>query len=48
MLDSRASSHFLCLYAPVTDKQIATNLITVIQPGGDMMAPTHDAGLDLP
>jgi hypothetical protein len=32
-----ASSHFLCLDASVTNKQIADDPITVIQPDGDRM-----------
>ena len=48
ILDSGASSHFLCLDAPVTNKQIANDPITVIQPDGYTMTSTHDSDLDLP
>ena len=48
ILDSGASSHFLCLDAPVTNKQPATNPITVMQPDGDAMVSTHTGDLDLP
>jgi hypothetical protein len=43
-----ASSHFLCLDAPVTNKQLATNPITLMQPDGDTMVSTHTGDLDLP
>jgi hypothetical protein len=48
ILDSGASSHFMCLDAPVTNKQLATNPITVLQPDGDAMVSTHTGELDLP
>ena len=48
ILDSGASSHFLCLDAPVTNKQPATNPITIVQPDGDVMVSTHTGDLDLP
>ena len=48
ILDLGASSHFLCLDASVTNKQPATNPITVMQPDGDAVVSTHTGDLDLP
>ena len=48
ILNSGASSHFLCLDAPVTNKQPATNPIMVMQPDGDAVVSTHTGDLDLP
>ena len=41
------SSHFLCLDAPVTNKHIVLNPITVLQPDGDTMVLTTMGDLDL-
>ena len=43
-----ASSNFICLDAPITNKQIATNPIIVLQSDGDTMVSTHMGNLDLP
>jgi hypothetical protein len=48
ILDSGASSYFLCLDAPVTNKQIAKKTITVLQPDRDTMSSTHEGDLNLP
>jgi hypothetical protein len=48
ILDLGASSHSLCLDASVTNKQLADDPITVIQPDGDTMMSTHVGDPDLP
>ena len=48
IFDSVASSHFLLLIAPVTDKTIADTPLTVTPPNGDVVSPSHIAKLNLP
>ena len=49
ILDSGASSHFLCLQAPMDDMQVlATNLVLVTIPNGTQVSSTHVCKLRLP
>ena len=48
ILDSGASSHFLVVGAPVTNKQVAVAPISVTPPDGDQVHSTHIGDLDMP
>ena len=48
ILDSGASSHFLVVCSPVTDKQVALAPISVTLPDGDQVHSTHIVDLDIP
>ena len=48
ILDSGASSHFLVVGAPVTNKQVAVAPISVTLPYGDQVHSTHIGDLDMP
>ena len=41
ILDSGASSYFLCLDAAATNKEIAENTCIVLQPDGDSIVSIH-------
>ncbi len=46
--DSGATGHFLVENAPVTNKQVATHLITTTLPNGRSIKSTHTCNLDIP
>ena len=46
--DSGATGHFLVENAPVTNKAIATNPITITLPNGKTIRSTHTCNLDIP
>ena len=48
ILDSGASSHFLVVGAPVTNKQVAVAPISFTLPDGDQVHSTHIGDLDIP
>ena len=48
ILDSGASSQFLCLDAPVTNKQTEKHPITVLSPNSDTMKSIYEGDFDLP
>ena len=48
ILDSGASSHFLCLEAPMDDMQVASNPVLVTIPDGTQVRSTHVCKLRLP
>ena len=48
ILDSGASSHFLVVGAPVTNKQVSVAPISVTIPDGDQVHSTHIEDLDMP
>ena len=48
ILDSGASSHFLVVGAPVTNKQVAVAPISVTLPDSDQVHSTHIGDLDMP
>ena len=48
ILDSGAGSHFLVVGAPVTNKQVAFDPISVTLPDGDQVHSTHIGDLDMP
>ena len=47
-MDLGVNSYDRCLDAPVADKHISENLITVLQPDWDTMVLTHKGDLDPP